>query len=77
VHGGGTHDDREMAVPTTLATVKVSSIRFDEAVYPRAATDPALVQRYAEYIEQIEAAGAYNPRRRRSSNHDRRAPEGS
>lgn len=39
--------------------VKLSEIVFDEAVYPRKAHDPALVQKYADCIENIEAAGKY------------------
>lgn len=39
--------------------VKLSQIVFDEAVYPRKAHDPALVAKYADCIENIEAAGKY------------------
>jgi len=39
--------------------VQLSQIVFDEAVYPRKAHDPALVQKYADSIENIEAAGKY------------------
>ena len=39
-----------------LKTVKLSEIIFDEVIYPRSGHDPVLVQRYAEHIEEIEAA---------------------
>jgi len=39
--------------------VALSSIVYDETIYPRKAHDPALVQRYAETLEVIEAAGRY------------------
>ena len=42
-----------------LKTVKLSQIVFDEVVYPRKDHDPVLVQRYAEVIEEIEAARKY------------------
>ncbi len=42
-----------------LTLVKLSQITFDEAVYPRKAHNPALVQKYAECIDQIESAGRY------------------
>jgi len=38
-----------------LRTVKLSDIVFDEVVYPRHEHDPALVQRYAECLDEIEA----------------------
>ena len=38
-----------------LDEVKLSQIVFDEVVYPRKDHDPALVQRYAEVLEEIEA----------------------
>lgn len=40
--------------------VQLSQIVFDEAIYPRkGGHDPALVQKYAECIANIEAAGKY------------------
>ncbi|MBF0116609.1 MAG: hypothetical protein HQM04_16395 [Magnetococcales bacterium] len=39
-----------------LKTAKLSEIVFDEVIYPRSGHDPVLVQRYAEHIEEIEAA---------------------
>ncbi len=38
-----------------LKTVRLSEITFDEVIYPRHEHDPALVQRYAECIDEIEA----------------------
>jgi len=40
-------------------TVALSAIRFDKSVYPRTKHDPALVQRYAACLAEIEAAGNY------------------
>jgi hypothetical protein len=37
-------------------TIKLSSVIFDEVIYPRRDHDPALVQRYADVIDEIEAA---------------------
>ena len=45
----------ELPVPE-LCVVKLGAVIFDESLYPRASHDPALVQRYAETIEQIEGA---------------------
>jgi predicted transcriptional regulator len=42
-----------------LRTVKLSDIIFDELIYPRQAHDPALVQRYTDCIDAIEAQGKY------------------
>jgi predicted transcriptional regulator len=42
-----------------LRMVKLSAVLFDEVVYPRLKHDPALVQQYADDIEQIEAAGKF------------------
>lgn len=43
-----------------LRQVKLSQIRFNEAIYPRKeGHNPAQVQRYANELDQIEAAGAY------------------
>lgn len=39
-----------------ISKLKLSSIIFDEVIYPRRDHDPALVQRYAEVIDEIEAA---------------------
>jgi transposase len=39
------------------ANVRISQIIFDEIVYPRKDHDPVLVQRYADSLEEIEAAG--------------------
>lgn len=39
--------------------VKLSEVHFDEGVYPRQAHDPALVQRYATCLDQIEAEHHY------------------
>lgn len=39
-----------------IKTVKLSDIIFDEVIYPRGEHDPVLVQRYAEVIDEIEAA---------------------
>lgn len=50
--------DGEIDCGYIAKTVKLSSIVFDEAVYPRrAGHDPATVQIYARDLEQIEAAG--------------------
>lgn len=38
-----------------VTKVKLSEIRFDEAVYPRQKHDPRLVQRYSETLDAIEA----------------------
>lgn len=42
-----------------IKTVPLSSIVFDEVIYPRSDHDPVLVQRYAEVLEEIEAAQKY------------------
>lgn len=39
-----------------LKNIKLSEVVFDEVIYPRSGHDPVLVQRYAEHIEEIEAA---------------------
>mgnify|MGYP001571675698 CR=1 FL=1 len=50
-------DDRQFSFEAK--TVPLSAIRFNEAIYPRKeGHDPAVVERYAKDIEQIEAAGA-------------------
>jgi len=46
-------------VQPSVKTINLSEIIFDEAIYPRHDHDPALVQRYAEVIEEIEAAQKY------------------
>jgi len=46
-------------VQPSVKTINLSEIIFDEAIYPRHDHDPALVQRYAEVIEEIEAAKKY------------------
>jgi len=43
----------------TTAQLPLSSVVFDESVYPRRKHDPTLVQRYAECMEAIEAAGNF------------------
>lgn len=45
-----------MSHQAEIKTVKLSDIIFDEVIYPRGEHDPALVQRYAEVIDEIEAA---------------------
>ena len=42
-----------------LEKVSLSSVMFDEIVYPRRDHDPVLVQRYAECLEEIEAKQAF------------------
>ena len=43
-----------------IKTIKLSEIKFDEGLYPRVAGhDPAIVQVYADDMEQIEAAGKF------------------
>jgi hypothetical protein len=42
-----------------IAEVRLSEIVFDEVVYPRKEHDPALVQRYAGVLDEIEAKGSY------------------
>jgi hypothetical protein len=37
-----------------LKTIKLSEVVFDQVIYPRADHNPALVQKYADDIEQIE-----------------------
>ena len=50
--------DEALGSACTTETVKLSSIVFDEGVYPRCAGhDPATVQVYARDLDQIEAAG--------------------
>lgn len=39
--------------------VKLSEVVFDQAIYPRKTHSPALVQRYAECIDSIEARGNF------------------
>lgn len=39
-----------------LKSIRLSDVVFDQVVYPRKDHDPALVQRYADVIEEIEAA---------------------
>jgi hypothetical protein len=46
--------EREDAGPERR-TIKLSDVIFDEVIYPRQKHDPALVQQYADDIEQIEA----------------------
>jgi len=38
--------------------ISLGEIVFDESIYPRKDHDPALVQKYADCIESIEAAGS-------------------
>lgn len=42
-----------------IKTIRLSEIIFDEVIYPRRDHDPVLVQRYADVIEEIEAAHKY------------------
>jgi hypothetical protein len=42
-----------------IKTVRLSEIVFDEVIYPRKEHDPVLVQRYAEVLNEIEAAQKY------------------
>ncbi len=42
-----------------LITIKLNEIVFDEEIYPRATHDPALVQQYAETLEDIEALSRF------------------
>lgn len=42
-------------VERQLGTVALSKIRFEERFYPRKAIDPALVQQYAEHLDEILA----------------------
>jgi hypothetical protein len=46
-------------VTPELKTIRLSEVEFDERIYPRQNHDPALVQRYAETLDQIEAAQRY------------------
>lgn len=39
-----------------LKTVRLSDIQFDDVIYPRKDHDPKLVQRYADSLDEIEAA---------------------
>jgi DNA methylase len=39
-----------------MKTIRLSEMQFDEVIYPRRDHNPALVQRYAEVIDEIEAA---------------------
>ena len=39
-----------------VKTIRLSDVTFDEVIYPRRSHDPALVQRYVEVIDEIEAA---------------------
>jgi hypothetical protein len=39
-----------------VKTIRLSDVMFDEVIYPRRSHDPALVQRYVEVIDEIEAA---------------------
>lgn len=43
----------------TTKQIPLSSVIFDETLYPRKKHDPALVQRYAECMDAIEAAGNF------------------
>ena len=43
----------------TVERRRLSTITFDETIYPRREHDPMMVQRYAQCLEAIEAAGAY------------------
>jgi hypothetical protein len=43
----------------TVKEVRLSSIVFDEKIYPRKSVEPALVQQYAENLNEIEALGNY------------------
>jgi hypothetical protein len=52
-------DTRPRRLKPQVHLVKLSEVRFDEEVYPRQAHDPALVQRYATCLEQIEAEHHY------------------
>lgn len=49
-------DHSANAVTPEKQTVRLSSVIFDEVVYPRRDHDPTLVQRYAEVIGEIEAS---------------------
>lgn len=49
-------EQTQKPVQPELKTVKLSEIIFDEVIYPRSGHDPVLAQRYAEHIEEIEAA---------------------
>jgi len=42
---------------STLERRRLSTIAFDEALYPRKEHDPVLVQRYSLCLDEIEAAG--------------------
>lgn len=42
-----------------LITIKLSTLIFDEEIYPRTQHDPALVQTYAETLDEIEALGRF------------------
>lgn len=46
-------------VKPVLDEMKLSEVVFDEVVYPRKDHDPALVQRYAQVIDEIEAKQAF------------------
>ncbi len=46
-------------MPATIEKRLLSTIRFDEALYPRKDHDPQLVQRYSTCLDAIEAAGCY------------------
>lgn len=43
----------------TIEEVKLSDVVFDEVIYPRKDHDPALVQRYAQVLDEIEAKQAF------------------
>lgn len=49
------HRKSRICVNKMLKTAKLSEITFDKNIYPRHQHDPALVQRYAETMESIEA----------------------
>ena len=40
-----------------VKTIKLSEVKFDQAIYPRKQHNPALVQRYAASMKEIEARG--------------------
>jgi hypothetical protein len=42
-----------------VRTIKLSEIKFDKVIYPRKDHDPVLVQRYANVLDEIEAAQRY------------------
>lgn len=50
---------RLSSIQPELRTIRLSEITFDEVIYPRRDHDPALVQRYADNLEGIEASKRY------------------